>query len=111
MKKNRVILYFIIVIAAFLYNFYYRPVGKNPLLTEEYKNSDAYLNDLYVSDEYFKEQLLTTDEQILAYRNILHNGYKCKNGEECYSASSRVYVAVWLDHPEQIYKEESMIDP
>ena len=45
---RRTVIYFIIVIAFTMINFYYRPVEGNPLVTEEYKNSDMYINDLYI---------------------------------------------------------------
>ena len=61
MNKKRIILYFILVILFTLYNFYFRPVEGNPLVTKEYKNSNAYVNDLYMSDEYFKKNILSED--------------------------------------------------
>ena len=57
MKKSRVFVYLVIVISAFMINFYYRPVN-NKNITDKYRKSSAYVNDLYKSDEFFKNKLL-----------------------------------------------------
>ena len=53
MEKKRAILYWILVVLLFFYNFYFRPIKGNPLVTDSYRNSKDYLNDLYMSDGYF----------------------------------------------------------
>ena len=61
MRINRTVLYFIIVISFFFFNFYFRPVQGNPLMTGKYKNSSAYVNNLYVSDEFFKKNSMNKE--------------------------------------------------
>lgn len=61
MNKRRIVLYILLVLLFTLYNFYYRPIEGNYLITPEYKNSNAYINNLYKSDEYFKKELLDPD--------------------------------------------------
>ena len=62
MIKKRYLIYILLVIIFTLFNFYFRPIKGNPLITKEYKNSDRYINDLYMSQEYFKENLLDKDD-------------------------------------------------
>lgn len=105
MKKNRVILYLLIVISAFMFNFYYRPVN-NKAITSNYRNSDAYINDLYKSDEYFKSKLLDKNGQNIYRKMIemtLKNDGKIEiNCKDCEGVMYDVYCALYLDHPELI---------
>lgn len=103
---RRVILYFILVIGFFLYNFYYRPVEGNPLIDEEYQNSSSYVNSLYKSDEYFKKKLISEEEEPY-YEKVVE---AIKNGEDssnldcdlasCSGFMNDVYYSLYLDHPE-----------
>ena len=110
MNKKRIIIYFILVIILTLYNFYFRPIKGNPLITKEYKNSNAYINDLYKSDEYFKKKLLTEDSYHIYEEMIdasLKNKSKVKikcdyDRGKCQSAFLSSYYAIYLDHPELI---------
>lgn len=107
MNKKRIIIYFVLVILFTLYNFYFRPVEGNVLVTKEYKKSDAYINDLYMSNEYFKENLLSKDAYQM-YEGIISASlndkstvtFKCTR--DCASDLLNSYYAVYLDHPELI---------
>jgi len=109
MKKTRIILYFIIVISGGLYNFYFRPVKGNKLITEKYRNSDAYINDLYMSDEYFKKHILDSEYEDL-YRKIINSTLSdkatfkipCANKEKCIQSYLNTIYSIYLDHPELI---------
>ena len=118
MKRNRVALYFIIVGFMTIFNFYLRPVKGNPLITDEYKNSSSYINNLYHSDEYFKTKLLTPDEYHI-YDEIIQNSINdeyevtIECNKSCASTFLRAYDAIYLDHPELLsflgistYKDE-----
>ena len=107
MSKKRIIVYFILVILFTLYNFYFRPIKGNPLITSEYKKSDAYVNDLYKSDEYFKEKVLSSDayhiyEEIIDASLNNKTKVKIKCSKNCQTDFINSYYAVYLDHPELI---------
>ncbi len=107
MNKKRIILYFILVILFTLYNFYFRPVEGNPLVTKEYKNSNAYVNDLYMSDEYFKKNILSEDayymyDEIISASLNDKSSVKLKCTKNCSTDLLNSYYAVYLDHPELI---------
>ena len=121
MKKNRMIIYFILVILFTLFNFYYRPVSGNKLVTKEYRESVAYVNDLYKSDERFKESLLETD-QYHVYEMMMKDikegiarlEITCEG--DCSGSFANAYYALYLDHPELIsfqgataYEENNML--
>ena len=105
---RRVVTYFVIVIAFTMLNFYYRPVEGNPLVTEEYRNSDAYINDLYMSDEYFKKNIIPEKDQYV-YDEIVEDIkagkskglIECKEGN-CENYFLAIYYSLYLDHPEFI---------
>ena len=106
--KKRVVFYFIIVISSFLFNFYYRPIKGNELITEKYKNSDSYINDLYMSDEYFKKNLLKENDYSM-YKKIIDASLKNEtevtvecSSEDCAGSFINAYYAIYLDHPELI---------
>ena len=107
MKKGRIILYFVLVIFFILFNFYFRPVKGNPKVTKEYKDSKSYVNQLYVSDEMFKENLLKEDEYYF-YETLLDGinksdssfKIKCVNLDTCNGVISTSLEAIILDHPE-----------
>lgn len=107
MNKRRIVLYILLVLLFTLYNFYYRPIEGNYLITPEYKNSNAYINNLYKSDEYFKKELLDPDnyyiyeEMIKASLNDDYN-VKIKCSKNCSRDFIRSYYAIYLDHPELI---------
>ena len=108
MKINRISLYFLLVFIFFLINFYYRPVSSNPFMTEEYKKSSNYINNLYVSDEYFKEKIISKEDYYI-YEKFLSDvkkgkttsKVKCKR-DGCSSVFMSAYTAIYLDHPELI---------
>lgn len=107
MTKKRIIIYFALVIIFTLYNFYFRPIGSNPLVTKEYKESDAYINDLYMSDEHFKEGVLDPEDYYI-YEQMIDASLKdkldvyieCSN--DCGNKLIKSYYAIYLDHPELI---------
>ena len=106
MKISRVVLYFVIVIFAFIFNFYLRPIKGNPNVDSEYKKSRAYVNDLYKSDEYFKKSMLDVEDYNMYYAVIDASIHDDRDitipcGDRC-SNFGLVTEAVMLDHPELI---------
>lgn len=107
MIKKRYLIYILLVIIFTLFNFYFRPIKGNPLITKEYKSSDRYINDLYMSNEYFKESLLSKDDYYI-YDEIINASLHDKSKvtidcyEDCQSKLLNSYYAVYLDHPELI---------
>lgn len=106
-KKRRIIIYFALVILFTLYNFYFRPIKGNPLVNSEYRKSDAYINDLYKSDEMFKKKLLSEDsyymyEEIISASLNNKTKVKIKCTKSCQSDFLNSYYAIYLDHPELI---------
>ncbi len=104
MNKKRVIIYFVLVIIFIIGNFYIRPIKGNKLITKEYKNSDSYINDLYYSNEMFKNTLDADEKEIY---NALVEGSKenkttikteCRG--DCSTDFHLAYEALYLDHPE-----------
>ena len=107
MRKTRVIVYFILVLFFTLFNFYYRPIRSNPSITKEYVKSRAYINSLYKSDEYFKEELVDKDsyyiyEQMIkdVKKGVTKSKISCHN--QCRENYLNSYYALYLDHPEFI---------
>ena len=107
MRNSRFIVWLFLVILFTLVNFYFRPTSKNALIDDEYRNSSAYINDLYKSDEYFRKHILQGDEANL-YGQIVED---IKTGvdrteidcaEECGSLYMNIYYSLYLDHPEFI---------
>lgn len=107
MRKGRILLYFVIVIASFFINFYFRPVKGNKYITDEYKQSNAFINELYKSDEYFKKKLLDSDHYYI-YDSIIKASLEdeeevsipCES--DCVNMMHLSYEALYLDHPELI---------
>lgn len=105
MKKGRVFAYLFIVIGAFMFNFYYRPVD-NGLITSKYKKSKAYVNNLYKSDEYFKNKVLNKKSKKI-YEKLISMSLNDEETadlecEECEGELHDAYCAIYLDHPELI---------
>lgn len=109
MIKRRTVIYFLLVIIFTLFNFYFRPIKGNPLVTSEYKKSDEYINDLYMSDEYFKKNVLDKKDYHM-YEEMkeasLNDSYNvvidCKDSEDCETSFLNSYYTLYLDHPELI---------
>lgn len=108
MKKSRIILYFVLVICLALFNFYYRPIKGNSLVTDEYKESSAYVNSLYYSDEYFKKNVLDESKYYL-YDKIIETSLKNElevhipcEGDSCAADFYTATSVLHLDHPELI---------
>lgn len=108
MKAKRIVIYFLLVIIMVAYNFYLRPIKGNNLVNSEYKQSEAYINDLYMSDEHFKHSVLAPDEYYI-YDEII-KGTKddlssvkifCDK-DNCIDLFQKAYYAIYLDHPELI---------
>ena len=107
MRIKRIILYLVLVFIIFAINFYLRPISGNKLVTEKYKNSSAYINGLYMSDEYFKKKNLPKENYVL-YDEIINNSVKdtmhveipCT--KDCITDFQDAYYSVYLDHPELI---------
>ena len=106
LRYNKLKVYIILVIIMALFNFYYRPISINPLITKEYKKSSSYVNNLYYSDEMFKKSMLSKSDYYIYEQmvNDLKNG-KYKSKIECRipGCSFEVGLArdtIMLDHPE-----------
>lgn len=111
MNKKRVVLYFVLVIISFFYNFYFRPTDGNPLVNEKYKKSNAYVNNIYNSDEFFKEKLLDDDSYEI-YKRIINASLNNDSTvtircvDRCNFDIQSIYHAIYLDHPELISYED-----
>lgn len=109
MKTVRGVFYFAIVVFAALFNFYFRPIHGNQLVTDEYRESDAYINDLYKSDEYFKKHIVDKDFED-TYRSILKSTMTdaavikipCEGEQKCMQNFMNTIESIYLDHPELI---------
>ena len=109
MKKIRFIIYIASVIFAFLFNFYFRPIKGNNLVTDEYRNSKEYVNDLYMSDEYFSKNLVNKNYEFI-YKKIIESTFDdsaqikipCAGSEQCINNFTASIYALYLDHPELI---------
>lgn len=107
MKTKRIVLYFVLVFIMFSFNFYLRPIEGNKLITPKYQDSAAYVNDLYMSDEYFKKKLLS-EEDYFVYNQIMEGSMEdkpeiaIKCNKDCKNIFYKAYYAVYLDHPELI---------
>ena len=107
MRVKRIILYFVLVAIMFAFNFYLRPIKGNKLITPKYKDSAAYANDLYMSDEYFKKKILP-EENYFIYDKIIEGStedlgtVEIKCFTDCEKSFYNAYYAVYLDHPELI---------
>ena len=107
MRIKRIVLYLVLVFIIFAINFYLRPISGNKLVTEKYKNSSAYINDLYMSDEYFKKKTLPKENYVI-YDEIMNNSMEgtmhveipCT--KDCIVDFQDAYYSVYLDHPELI---------
>ena len=108
MEKWKILLIIVLVVLSYFgFQYYLKPIDKNPLITEEYRNSKAYINDLYKSDEYFKRKLLNEEEYYL-YEQIIENSKKYNHEniinctKDCVDAFQKSFVAISLDHPELV---------
>ena len=108
MNKRRIVIYVILVVIFTLFNFYFRPIKGNPLVTAEYRKSSEYINDLYKSDEYFKKNVLSEDAYYIYDKLIsasLNDSYEividCKT-DNCHDDFLNSYYTLYLDHPELI---------
>lgn len=122
MNKKRIIIYIVLVILFTIINFYIRPINKNELITEDYKDSDSYINDLYYSDEKFKSNLSADGKKV--YDALVESSKKNETtikvscSEECANDFSNAYYSLYLDHPELLgfvgvdyckYEDENLI--
>ena len=109
MSRKRIVIYVVLVVIFALYNFYFRPIKGNPLITPEYRKSPEYINDLYKSDEYFRYNVLDRDAYHMYDAMIdasLNDDYnvkiKCSNDADCANDFLTSYYTLYLDHPELI---------
>ena len=109
MKKISIIIYIASVIFATLFNFYFRPIKGNSLVTDEYRKSKEYVNDLYMSDEYFSKHLVKSSYSFI-YKKIIDSTFDdaseiripCNKQDECIDNFTASIYALYLDHPELI---------
>ena len=106
MKK--VLLIILVCLIVVLFIIYFRPINGNNLITEEYKNSSAYVNNLYKSDEIVKKYLLKPNEYYIydqvieaSLKDMPNVTIKC-NVKDCVKTLSNAYNAIYIDHPELI---------
>ena len=107
-EKNRVIIYVLLIVFFVLFNFYLRPISGNKLVTKKYKNSKTYVNDLYMSDEYFRKNLIKNKEGEKLFYKVLND---IKSGNKTTTIECKkdctIYLNVfsdilYLDYPELI---------
>lgn len=108
-RNHKVISILLVVFSIYVYYNFTRPVEVNKLVD---KKSEAYINELYASDErVYNEHLNDKEKQM--YRLILENSKKynagininvsdfgCANNEECSSIIEPAFDALSVDHPE-----------
>ena len=105
--KKIIIIVLILLVGFIFYYKYYRPISPKPLITEEYRSSKAYVNDLYKSDEYFKKHVLK-EEYYYLYEAILDSSLNYTYDvnipctKDCIKQFSTSYEILTLDHPELI---------
>ncbi len=102
-KKFKVAIYLLIVFLGFMFNFYYRPIEGNKLVK---KDSPTYINELYYSDEYFKNKVLDEESKAL-YDKIIDETLSGKQIKDytcdipnCFSKLNDINRCIYLDHPE-----------
>lgn len=92
---------FIIVISLIIFWYFFGPVYSSPNVDEQ---SEWYVNDIYMSDQYYYENLLN-DEEKSAYKTLFE---KLNNMEQdiYLNLSVESFIKVWdsiiCDHPEMI---------
>ncbi|MBR3210604.1 MAG: transglutaminase domain-containing protein [Bacilli bacterium] len=121
MKKILKLLVFLLVVGVLTYVFFtpninsfqylFGSIEGNPLVDDEYRNSYAYVNDLYRSDEYFKNKVLQNLEEESRYYKSVHGLHDrgLIDGNDlnlAYDNPRDVYIsaAAWLDHPEYLQR-------
>lgn len=106
MKNKKFLILLIIGLGFFIYHTYFREIEGNILVTEDYKTTTAYINDLYKSDEFFKKHLLSPEDYYI-YEEMLRASKErifeltipCE-GNDCKVKVERSFNAIYLDHPE-----------
>lgn len=109
MKKIRFIVYIASVVFAFFFNFYFRPIKGNILVTDKYRKSKEYINDLYMSDEHFSKNLVNKKYEFI-YKKIIDSTFDnsaqikipCGDEDECINNFTASIYSLYLDHPELI---------
>lgn len=90
------------------YNNYFRSVKINSKIN---RDSEHYINDLYQTDAKFYNQLNSAEKKLFKkfvehYENldskvkINFNTYGCQDFSKCNVSLTKVYNALWIDHPE-----------
>lgn len=107
-RHNEFKIYLLMVLIMTLINFYYRPIKKNELITDTYKKSSSYVNNLYHSEEIFKKGIVAKRDYYI-YEQIIND---LKNGKYTSTIACKINGCAWdvyyaneailLDHPELI---------
>ena len=92
---------FLGIIVLLIYLYLFAPIHKAPGID---KNSEWYVNDLYMSNQYYYENLLDEEEKQI-YKEIFekyNNMEEEINIDENIKTVSKVWDALICDHPEMI---------
>ena len=99
-RKKRIWIYLLILVGLVYYNIN-GPVYE---CSKVNKNSEWYVNDIYMSTQYYYDNLLNEEEKIL-YKSLFQNLNNMEDGfylNAPYSVVGKVWDALICDHPEMI---------
>ena len=108
-KKNKILTIILIIFSIYVYCNYTKVVSGNNLIN---KNSEAFVNSLYMSDERIYNDYLTANEKKM-YKTIFNGiknkkrkininlyDYDCFNSDACVGLVITAFEAITVDHPE-----------
>lgn len=110
-KKNKILCIVLVIFSLYVYTNFTRLIDGNQLII---KDSEQYVNDIYMSDARIYNNYLSEDEQeiYMIMLNAAREGTSkveihydevlCENYDDCSSAISRAHDALLVDHPELI---------
>ncbi len=106
--KHKIFPFFLLMLTLIFYIYFCRKIEINPLID---KSSIHYINDLYMSNELYYDNLNYQEQKL--YMNLLEaiNNYKanyyininkdnCYSLEKCSSMGTKAMEAIIMDHPE-----------
>lgn len=103
-KKKYILIFLLLFVGYKIYKIYFRPIEGNTLID---KKSEAYINNLYMSNEVFKEGLLASEDYYIYdtiiennINGVVNNYIRCT--DDCINKFKVAIHAVYLDHPELI---------
>lgn len=111
LKEHKVLTLVVVVLSVFVYNNYTRIIEGNPLVD---KNSDQYVNEIYMSDARIYNSYLSNDEKIIYMMmleaakegnpliKINYSDLECNDWGDCNGAVANAHDGILVDHPELI---------